>query len=75
MQCGHFTLFFIFFHKLIAMRFQWRYDKMFDKKIKNFTVRISQKMYDDLDRNSRKYDLTKSEIIRMSIETYLMDWR
>lgn len=48
---------------------------MFGKKIKNFTVRMSQKMYDDLDRNARKYDLTKAEIIRMSIETYLMDWK
>lgn len=51
------------------------FDNMFGKKIKNFTVRMSQKMYDDLDRNARKYDLTKAEIIRMSIETYLMDWK
>lgn len=48
---------------------------MFEKKIKNFTVRISQKMYDDLERNSKKYGLSKGEIIRMSVENYLMDWK
>jgi len=48
---------------------------IFDKKIKNFTVRLSQKMYDDLEINAKKYDLSKAEIIRMSIETYLMEWK
>ena len=50
-------------------------DNIFDKKIKNFTVRLSQKMYNDLEINAKKYDLSKAEIIRMTIETYVMEWK
>ena len=48
---------------------------MYEKKSKNFTVRMSQSMFNDLERNSKKYDLSKAEIVRMSIESYLMDWK
>ena len=48
---------------------------MYEKKIKNFTVRMSQSMFNDLERNSKTYDLSKAEIVRMSIESYLMDWK